>query len=215
MPKIGYKEGEMMMINIIWFVLLASGIIVGFINGNIEAVTAAAIGHAESAVAISLGLIGVMALWLGIMKIAEDAGLVSTIAKALRLVMKPLFPEIPENHPAMGAIVMNMGANILGLGNAATPLGINAMKEMQKLNPNKDTATNSMVMFLAINTSSITLIPATVIAIRASAGAMNPTEIIGPTLIATTISTIVAICAVKILQRLPKYQIKGYGGKKR
>lgn len=202
------------MINIIWFILLASGIIVGFINGNMEAVTEAAISNAESAVAISLGLIGVMALWLGIMKIAEDAGLVSSISKALKFVMKPLFPEIPENHPAMGAIVMNMAANILGLGNAATPLGINAMKEMQKLNPNKDTATNSMVMFLAINTSSITMIPATVIAIRASAGSANPTEIIGPSLIATTVSTIAAIVAVKLLQQLLKYKNKPYGGKR-
>lgn len=202
------------MINIIWFILLASGIIVGFINGNMEAVTEAAISNAESAVAISLGLIGVMALWFGIMKIAEDAGLVSSISKALKFVMKPLFPEIPENHPAMGAIVMNMAANILGLGNAATPLGINAMKEMQKLNPNKDTATNSMVMFLAINTSSITMIPATVIAIRASAGSANPTEIIGPSLIATTVSTIAAIIAVKLLQQLPKYKNKAYGGKR-
>ena len=202
------------MINIIWFILLASGIIVGFINGNMEAVTEAAISNAESAVAISLGLIGVMALWLGIMKIAEDAGLVRSISKALKFVMKPLFPEIPENHPAMGAIVMNMAANILGLGNAATPLGINAMKEMQKLNPNKDTATNSMVMFLAINTSSITMIPATVIAIRASAGSTNPTEIIGPSLIATTVSTIAAIVAVKLLQQLPKYKNKAYGGKR-
>lgn len=148
-----------------------------------------------------------MALWLGIMRIAEDSGLVISISKALSLVMKPLFPQIPANHPAMGAIVMNMGANILGLGNAATPLGINAMKEMQKLNPNKDVATNSMVMFLAINTSSVTLIPATVIAIRASAGSLNPTEIIGPTIIVTTASTIAAIAAVKILERLPKYAI--------
>lgn len=202
------------MINIIWFVLLASGVIVGAITGNIEAVTEAAISNAELAVAISLGLIGVMALWLGIMKIAEDAGLVSSIAKGLSFVMKPLFPEIPKDHPAMGAIVMNMGANILGLGNAATPLGINAMKEMQKLNPHKDTASNSMVMFLAINTSSVTIIPATVIAIRASAGSANPTEIIGPTLIATTISTISAILAVKVLQRLPKYQLRRHGGRK-
>ena len=142
------------MINIIWFVLLASGIIVGAISGNIDAVTEAAISNAELAITISLGLIGVMALWLGIMKIAEESGLVSYMAKGLSLIIRPLFPEIPQGHPAMGAILMNFGANLLGLGNAATPLGIKAMKELQKLNPNKDTATNSMVMFLAINTSS-------------------------------------------------------------
>lgn len=204
----------MIMINIIWFILLASGIIVGALRGNIEAVTEAAISNAELAVAISLGLIGLMALWLGIMRIAEDSGLVSSISKLLSVVMKPLFSEIPANHPAMGAIVMNIGANMLGLGNAATPLGINAMKEMQKLNPNKEVASNSMVMFLALNTSSVTLIPATVIAIRASAGSLNPTEIIGPTFIATTASTIAAIIAVKILQRLPRYQLNRYGGRK-
>ncbi|MFY9214903.1 MAG: nucleoside recognition domain-containing protein [Tissierellaceae bacterium] len=197
------------MINIIWFVLLASGIIVGAISGNIDAVTEAAISNAELAITISLGLIGVMALWLGIMKIAEESGLVSYMAKGLSLIIRPLFPEIPQGHPAMGAILMNFGANLLGLGNAATPLGIKAMKELQKLNPNKDTATNSMVMFLAINTSSLTIIPATVIAIRTSAGSANPTEIIGPTIIATTASTIAAIIAVKILQRVSRYRVRG------
>lgn len=196
------------MINVVWFLLLAVGIIVGAITGNIEAVTEAAINNAKTGVELSLGLIGVMALWLGIMKIAEDSGLIKSIAKALRFVMVPLFPEVPEDHPAMGAIIMNMAANLLGLGNAATPLGLKAMQELQTLNPNKDTATNSMVMFLAINTSSITLIPATVIAIRASAGAVSPTDIIGPTLIATTASTTAAIIAVKLLQKLPSFKIQ-------
>ena len=193
------------MINIIWFILLASGIIVGVINGRIEEVTMAAISNAEAAVTISLGLIGVMALWLGVMRIAEDSGIVRSIGRALSFITRPLYPDIPPDHPAMGAIVMNMGANMLGLGNAATPLGIKAMKEMQKLNSKKDTASNSMVTFLAINTSSLTIIPATVIAIRASAGSANPAEIIGPSLIATTVSTIAAIVVVKLLQRLYKY----------
>lgn len=196
------------MINVVWFLLLAVGIIVGAITGNIEAVTEAAINNAKTGVELSLGLIGVMALWLGIMKIAEDSGLIKSIAKALRFVMVPLFPEVPEDHPAMGAIIMNMAANLLGLGNAATPLGLKAMQELQTLNPNKDTATNSMVMFLAINTSSITLIPATVIAIRASAGAVSPTDIIGPALVATTASTAAAIIAVKLLQKLPRFRIQ-------
>ena len=193
------------MINIIWFILLASGIIVGVINGRIEEVTMAAISNAEAAVTISLGLIGVMALWLGVMRIAEDSGIVRSIGRALSFITRPLYTDIPPDHPAMGAIVMNMGANMLGLGNAATPLGIKAMQEMQKLNPKKDTASNSMVTFLAINTSSLTIIPATVIAIRASAGSANPAEIIGPSLIATTVSTIAAIVVVKLLQRLYKY----------
>lgn len=196
------------MINVIWFLLLAVGIIVGAFTGNIEAVTDAAISNAKTGVELSLGLIGVMTLWLGIMKIAEDSGMIRSLAKALRFVMVPLFPEVPEDHPAMGAIIMNMAANMLGLGNAATPLGLKAMQELQTLNPNKDTATNSMVMFLAINTSSVTLIPASVIAIRAAAGSANPTEIIGPTLIATTASTVAAIIAAKLLQNLPTFKIK-------
>lgn len=193
------------MINVIWFLLLAVGIIVGAVTGNIEAVTEAAISNAQTGVELSLGLIGVMTLWLGIMKIAEDSGIIKSLAKALRFIMVPLFPEVPEDHPAMGAIIMNLAANMLGLGNAATPLGLKAMQELQTLNPNKDTATNSMVMFLAINTSSVTLIPASVIAIRAAAGSANPTEIIGPTIIATIASTTVAIIVVKLLQKLPTF----------
>ncbi|AOY75047.1 nucleoside recognition domain-containing protein [Clostridium formicaceticum] len=196
------------MINIIWFLFIAIGIVVGALTGNIEAVTDAAINSARTAVDISLGLIAVMALWLGIMKIAEVSGLIKVIAKALRFIMVPLFPEVPEDHPAMGAMVMNIAANVLGLGNAATPLGLKAMQELQEINPHKDTASNAMCTFLAINTSSVTLIPATVIAIRAAAESTNPTEIIGPTIIATAASTIAAVIAVKLLQKLPVFQIK-------
>lgn len=196
------------MINVIWFLLLAAGIIVGAINGNMDAVTEAAINSAKTGVDLSLGLIGVMALWLGIMKIAEDSGIIKSVAKALRFIMVPLFPEVPEDHPAMGAMIMNMAANVLGLGNAATPLGLKAMQELQKLNPNKDTATNAMCTFLAINTSSVTLIPASVIALRASAESANAAEIIGPTIVATVASTVAAVIAVKLLQKLPAFQIK-------
>lgn len=196
------------MINVIWFLLLAVGIIVGAINGNMEAVTDAAISSARTGVDISLGLIGTMALWLGIMKIAEESGLIKSIAKALRFIMVPLFPDVPADHPAMGAMIMNVSANMLGLGNAATPLGLKAMQELQKINPHKDTASNAMATFLAINTSSVTLIPATVIGIRAAAGSTNATEIIGPTIVATLASTIAAIIAVKLLQKLPAFQIK-------
>lgn len=195
------------MINIIWFSLLAIGIIVGALNGNIEAVTEAAINNAKTAVEISIGLIGIMTLWLGIMKIAEDSGLVKSLSRGIRFIMIPLFPEIPPEHPAMGAMIMNFAANILGLGNAATPLGLKAMKELQTLNRNKDTATNAMVTFTVINTSSITLIPASVIAIRTAAGSLNPTEIIGPTLIATGAATLAAIVAVKLLQNHPAFRI--------
>jgi len=196
------------MINIIWFAMIAIGVIVGAFNGNIVAVTDSAISSAKLAVEISIGLIGVMALWLGIMKIAEESGLVKSIAKALRFIMVPLFPEVPEDHPAMGAMIMNMAANVLGLGNAATPLGLKAMQELQTLNPTEDTATNSMVTFLAINTSSVTLIPASVIAVRVAAGSANAAEIIGPTIVATAASTIAAVIAVKLLQKLPAFQMK-------
>lgn len=196
------------MLNIIWAALIIVGFSVGALTGNINNVTNAAIESAKSAVELALGLIGVMALWLGIMKIAEDSGLIKLISKALKPIMIFLFPDVPETHPAMGAMIMNISANILGLGNAATPFGLKAMEELQKLNKYKDTATNAMVTFLAINTSSVTLIPATTIAILAAAGAPNPTEIIGPTIISTTISTTAAIIAAKSLQRLPTYEIK-------
>jgi spore maturation protein A len=193
------------LINIIWFLFIIIGVIVATVTGNIEAVTQAAIDNAELAVELAIGLVGVMALWLGIMKIAEEAGLVQLLGKALRPIMIRLFPEVPDDHPAMGAMIMNMAANVLGLGNAATPLGLKAMNELNKINEDKDTASNAMCTFLAINTSSVTLIPATVIAYRAAAGSANPTEIIGPVIIATLASTIAAIIAVKTLSKLPVF----------
>lgn len=196
------------MINIIWATLIIIGFAVGAITGNLDQVTNAAIDSAKSAVELAIGLIGIMALWLGIMKIGEDSGLIRGIGRLLRPVMVLLFPDVPPDHPAMGAMVMNISANLLGLGNAATPFGLKAMEELQKLNKKKDTATNAMVTFLAINTSSVTLIPASTIAILSAAGAINPTEIIGPTIMATTISTIVAIILSKLLQDLPRYEVK-------
>ncbi len=192
------------MLNIIWVVLLVGGIIIGAFTGNMQAVTDAVMSYADTGVELALGLIGMMSLWLGIMKIAEKSGLIVIIGKALRPIMKFLFPEVPEDHPAMGSMVMNISANILGLGNAATPLGIKAMKELQELNEDKETASNSMCMFLAINTSSVTLIASSVIAYRLAAGSNNPTEIIGPTIIATLASTIAAIIAVKVFEKVAK-----------
>jgi len=196
------------MINIIWLGFIVIGVIAAAATGNVSAITDASISYAETAVELSIGLIGVMALWLGLMRIAEESGLVSLLGKALKPVMIRLFPDIPPEHPAMGAMVMNMAANVFGLGNAATPLGIKAMKELQTLNEQKDTASDSMVMFLAINTSSVTLIASSVIAYRASAGSANPAEIIGPTIIATIASTAVAIIAAKLLQKLPAFKIQ-------
>lgn len=196
------------MINIIWAALIIIGFLVGAIRGNLDMVTTAAIENAKAAVELAFNLIGVMAMWLGIMKIAEDSGLIKIISKVLKPIMVFLFPDVPPDHPAMGAMIMNISANILGLGNAATPFGLKAMEELQKLNRKKEIATDAMVTFLAINTSSVTLIPASTIAILVAAGSTNPTEIIGPTIIATTLSTIAAIIAAKTLQRLPKYRIE-------
>ncbi len=156
---------------------------------------------ADVAVTIALGLIGVMTLWLGIMKIAEAAGLVTTLAKFVKPIMVRLFPDVPPEHPAMGAMVMNLTANFLGLSNAATPLGLKAMEELNKLNPVAGTATNAMCMFLTINTTALTLVPATVIAIRLSLGSKDPSEIIMPTFLATLVSLILGVLFTRMIER--------------
>ncbi len=161
----------------------------------------AMVDQATGAVTLAIGLIGVMALFLGLMKVAEAGGMLTIIAKTIRPLMVRAFPEVPANHPAMGAMVLNFSANALGLGNAATPFGIRAMQELDKLNPHKGTASNAMVLFLAINTSSITLLPTGVIALRASAGSADPAGILPTTLFATVLSTTMAFIAVKLYQR--------------
>lgn len=193
------------MLNYFWFGLIIIALIFGAINGRISEVTNAAIQSAESAVKLALGLIGVMALWLGLMKIAEESGLVRLLAKIIKPLTRWLFPDIPPDHPAIGSMLMNIIANWLGLANAATPLGLKAMQELQDANPNKDTASNAMILFMALNTATICLIPATMIALRSSAGAENPTEIIAPTILASTCATIVAVTAAKLLSRLPVF----------
>ena len=159
------------------------------------------IAAARASVELAIGLVGVMALFLGLMKVAEQGGLLVIIAKTVRPLMTRLFPDVPPNHPAMGAMILNISANVLGLGNAATPFGIRAMQELDKLNPHKGTATNAMALFLAINTSSVTILPTGVIALRASLGSTEPAAIVPTTLVATLCSTIVAIIAAKSLQR--------------
>lgn len=191
--------------NWIWFGLMVVAVIVAAVRGTAGEVTQGAIDSAKTAVEISIGLIGVMALWLGLMKIAEQAGLVSGFARIISPVTKWLFPGVPADHPAMGSTVMNLAANVLGLSNAATPLGIRAMEDLQSINPDKETASDGMVMLLALNTSSVQLVPATVIAVLAASGSREPTVIIGTTLVATTISTIVAIIATKLLRPLFPY----------
>ncbi|OQX95150.1 nucleoside recognition protein [candidate division KSB1 bacterium 4572_119] len=196
------------MLNYIWIGLVVIALIVGAINGRIEDVTQAAFQYANTSVEIAIGLIGIMALWLGIMNVAQEAGLVSMLARAIKPVSKRLFPEIPPEHPAMGAMILNIAANWLGLSNAATPFGLKAMEELQKLNETKDTATNAMATFLALNTGSITLIPATIIGVRVTLDSQNPAEIIGTTIFASTFACIFAVTATKILQRLPMFKVK-------
>ena len=192
------------MLNYIWFGMMLIAVVVGAITGNIDAVTESAVSMAKTAVEIAIGLIGIMALWLGTMKIAEESGLIRIIARALRPITIRLFPNVPEDHPAIGSIVLNMAANILGLGNAATPLGLKAMEELQELNPNKDTATNAMCTFLAINTSSVQLIlPATVVALMGAAS----NQIFITTIVATGLSTIAAIIAVKTLEKMNRFNV--------
>ena len=187
-------------INIIWLSIILISIASAAWLGKTGELTLALFEESKSAVMLAIGLIGSMAFWLGMMKILEEAGALNLIAKIVAPVMSKLFPEIPKNHPAIGAIVMNMSANMLGMGNAATPFGINAMQELDKLNGSKGRATNAMCLFLAINTSSVTLLPLGVITIRASAGAKDPASILIPTLLATIVSTTVAIIMSKLLQ---------------
>lgn len=189
------------MVNWIWLFFIAAGFLVAALQGNIDAVTAAVIDGAKTGVTVSFGLISILVFWLGIMRIAEDSGLLDKVARLLRPIVRFLFPSVPGDHPAIGYIMSNMSANILGLGNAATPMGIKAMQELQKLNPDKDKASPAMCTLLAINTASITLIPTTIIAIRTNFNSANPTEIVGTTLIATAIATAVAIIADKWYQR--------------
>lgn len=173
-----------------------------------EQVTESALDGANLAVGLCLDLIAIMVLWLGLMQVAKDAGLVDGIAWLLGPLMRWLFPEVPDGHPAQGAILMNMSANMLGLDNAATPMGLQAMRELQELNDDKETATNSMATFLAINTSSVTLVPFAVIGLRVAAGSENPAGPIFGMFLATLASTIVAVFAIRFLQRLPRYAIK-------
>lgn len=186
-------------INIIWLSLVLVATVTAAYTGRMDEVTKASFESAKSAVMLAIGLIGPMALWLGIMKVAEAGGLMRIIARAMRPLMVRLFPEVPPDHPAMAAMLMNMAANALGLGNAATPMGIKAMQELDKLAEEKGTATNAMCLFLAINTSSVTLLPLGVITVRAAAGALSPASVLLPSLFATLCSTTVAIIASKIL----------------
>ncbi len=195
------------MLNYIWLALVLLAVAIGGWNDRFNDVTQGALDGAKTAVTIALGLIGIMALWLGVMRLAERAGLVQRIARVLRPIMRRLFPDVPPEHPAMGSMVMNMSANMLGLGNAATPLGLRAMRDLESLNPRPGVATNAMCTFLAINTSSVQLIPATAIAILAASGSTRPTAIVGTALLATLCAASVAVISVKLFEKLPIFRI--------
>jgi spore maturation protein A len=195
------------MINLIWLLLLAGGIIYAGLTGKIHLVTPSAISAAENAVNLAIKITGVMCLWLGMMKIAERAGLVRLMSRLIGPFIRLLFPGVPPSHPAMGAIVMTVSANMLGLGNAATPLGIKAMQELQKLSRDRDTATPAMCTLLALCTTGLTLVPATVIALRAAAGSADPGEIVA----ATLVTSIAAAFAALTVDRICRAAFTGRG----
>lgn len=188
------------MINYIWFFLIIISIAVASLTGNIDVINDALMNDAQEAVVFGISLMGVMATWMGLIKIAESSGLIRAISRLMTPITSFLFPGVPKDHPAMTSIVMNMVTNMFGAGNSSTAIGLKAMEEMSTLNPDKTKATNDMCMFLVINMSSIQLIPITVLKLRQDAGSLNSTEIIGPTLIATLISTLVGIITVKLLE---------------
>ena len=194
--------------NYIWYVLIVISIIFGAINGTLNEVVNSILSGAQLAVKIVLTLMGIMTFWLGIMKIAEKSGIVEFISKLLKPAAKIIFPEIPKDSPVIGNVALNFSANALGLANAATPIGLKAMEEMQKINPDKESASDSMCTFLAMNTAGFQLIPATVIAILAANSSEHPTEIIIPTLIVTFTAFIFAIIVSKIFKRIFPPQIK-------
>lgn len=187
--------------NYIFFALIAISIIIGIFNNTLNDVVNAMLSACNTAVKISFSLIGIMAFWLGIMRIAEKSGLVQILSKLLNPIAKILFKEIKKDSPVIGDITMSVAANALGLTNAATPIGLKVMQELQAENPKKETATDSMCMFLGMNTAGFQIIPATVIAILVGVGAKNPSEIILPTLVVTTLSFLVAIVTALILRR--------------
>ncbi|MGN0018484.1 MAG: nucleoside recognition domain-containing protein [Candidatus Gastranaerophilaceae bacterium] len=190
---------------IFYFLIVISLIFAGF-NGKLQDVVNAILSGAELSVKVAFSLIGIMAFWLGIMKIAEKSGILGIITKLIKPITKWLFNEVPQDNKAIGDIAMSFSANALGLTNAATPIGLKAMDELQELNADKNSASNSMCMFLAMNTAGFQIVPATVIAVLAGIGYKNPTEIIMPTLIVTTIAFISAILTAKLFQRFWRVQ---------
>lgn len=189
------------MINYIWFVMIFLGLIVGIFTGNGEGISNAIIGSIDSTVSFIIGLVGLMCFWCGVMKVAEKSGFTEKLAKLMKPILKLIFKESAKDEKALGAIVMNITANMMGLGNAATPFGIKAMEEMDRLNNEKGRASNDMALFLVLNAACIQLVPSTVLSIRAAVGSTNPGAIILPAIISTGTAAIVGVICCKILQR--------------
>ncbi|RUS48131.1 nucleoside recognition domain-containing protein [Cohnella sp. AR92] len=205
------------MVNWIWLGMMVISVGFAAVNGRVQEVTEAAFGGAQTGVTVCIGLISILVFWLGLMRIAEQAGLVQKLARLVAPLVRKLFPDVPPDHAAFGYILSNMSANLLGLGNAATPMGIKAMQELQKLNPTSDTATPAMCTLLALNTASITLIPTTMIAVRMNFGSAHPTDIVASTLLATIVSTGAAILADRWYRkrdRLPPIPLQPSGQSK-
>ncbi len=194
------------MLNIIWLAMMVIAVIVGAATGKIPAIILSITDSAKFAFNLALGLTAMMSLWLGIMKIAEASGLIDLFTKGLRPVLIRLFPDVPVDHPAMGAISMNMAANILGLNNAATPFGLRAMAELEKINPHPGIATNTMCTFLALHSSNLQIIPTTAITLLAAGGALHPTDIIVPFILSSICGVVAAIVVSKLLEKLPRYR---------
>ena len=189
------------MINYIWFVMIFFGIILGVFTGNGEGISKAMLSSIDSTVTFVISLVGLMCFWCGVMKVAEKSGFTEKLAKVLKPILKLIFKEASKDEKALGAIVMNITANMMGLGNAATPFGIKAMEEMDRLNKEKGRASNDMALFLVLNAACIQLVPSTVMSIRAAAGSSNPGVIIIPSIISTTIAAVVGVICCKILQK--------------
>jgi spore maturation protein SpmA len=198
------------LLNGIFVGLIVISVLVAAFTGRMPEVMQASIDSAKAAITVAISLLGMMALWLGLMRVLRDAGFMSALARGLAPVMRRLFPDVPADHPAMGAMIMNMAANMLGLGNAATPFGLKAMQELERLNPHPGVATNSMALFLAINTSGVAVMPLGVIAVRAGLGSLDAAGIFVPTVLATLCSTVIGVSIAKLLQRRRRFAVERY-----
>ncbi|MCL8208677.1 MAG: nucleoside recognition protein [Actinomycetia bacterium] len=190
------------MVNAVWVILIVGGLLAAAAGHRVESLTEAALAAAGKGVEIAFGFVGIMTLWLGMARIAERSGLMRLLARALAPLLRRLFPAVPADHAALGDIAMNLVANMLGMGSAATPFGLKAMQELQRLNPDPATASPDIITFLALNTAALNLVPAAIIALRVASGSRDPTAIVGPTVVATAAAMAVAVTADRILRRL-------------